>query len=203
VTEQVEKASRQEAEYKSTLRSAFYGLWQNVMSTEQFTDILMSAVDRGMTNAFREGLKRAGLTQNEASMEEVRLYHEEIWNNVSRAGELAQFIRENSKDTGGSWATVANRLTLWANRYDALRSAIYSSAASDKKAQWVLGRTEKHCQSCYGFAGRVYRRSTWAGNNALPKSPALCCRGFLCDCSLVDTDYRMTPGPFPKGLLCG
>ena len=200
---EVAKATRQQIEYRSSLRAAMYGLWVGALSVEQFNSALMDAIDRGMTNAFVEGLKRCGFTIQEASIEETRLYHEEIWNNVSRVGALAAFIEENSKERGGSWATIDNRLTLWANRYTALRIAISTSACGDKKKQFVLGRTEEHCRSCYGFAGRVYRGSVWAANNALPQSQALCCRGFRCDCSLVDTELRMTPGPFPRGLLCG
>lgn len=199
----IEKASRLEAEYRQSLRAPMYALWQNVASLEQFTDMMMNAIDRGMTNAYREGLKRAGLAPDEASPAEVNLYHEEIWTNVSSIGNLAQFIQDHSKDRGGSWASVENRLNMWAGRYGALRTRVEAVAAGDKKKQWILGRTEKHCRTCYGVAGRVYRNSTWSANNCLPRSQALCCNGFNCDCMLVDTDVRMTPGPFPRSLMCG
>ena len=177
-------------------------LWMDVVSQEQFNQSLMAAVDRGLTNALREGLEKAGLRPDEASLAETQLYYDEIYNNISRASSLAEFIIQQ-RDSGGKWASIEARLDLWANRYPALRNAVYSQAAGDKKAQWVLGQTEEHCRTCYGVAGRVYRRSTWAANNCLPQSQALCCHGFRCDCSLLDTDARITPGPFPRSLLCG
>lgn len=200
---EVAKASRGETEYRSSLRSVFRGLWQGVLSTEQFTDALMGAVDRGMGVAFREGLKRAGLLPGEASPEETAMLYEEIYNNVSRVGDLAEFVRSNSKENGGSWASVDNRLSMWAGRYGALRTRVEAQAAGDKKKQWILGATEEHCRTCYGVAGRVYRNSTWLANNCIPRSQALCCHGYHCDCSLVDTEARITPGPFPKSLMCG
>jgi hypothetical protein len=200
---EVAKATRKELEYRSALRAAGRAMWLGLMSVEQFTESMMTAIDRGMTNAYREGLKRAGLLPNEATPQEAKLYHEEIWNNVSRIGGLAEFIQAGSKDSGGSWASIESRLTMWAGRYGALRTAVEAMAAGDKKKQWILGRTEEHCRTCYGVAGRVYRNSTWAANNCLPRSQALCCHGFRCDCGLVDTDVRLTPGPFPRSLMCG
>ena len=199
----IEKASRGEAEYRSSLRAVFRSLWLDVVSIEQFTQSLFAAVDRGMRAALNEGLQKAGFQPEEASLAETQLFYDEIYNNVSRAAALAEFIQANSKANDGAWASVQNRLDLWANRYPALRTAVYSQAAGDKKAQWQLGATEEHCRTCYGFNGRVYRRSTWAKNNALPQSQALCCKGFRCDCSLIETEARITPGPFPRSLLCG
>jgi len=201
MTEQVEKASRQEAEYRSSLRAAFRALWMDVMSVQQFTDALFSAVDRGLNNAYQEGLKRAGVLPNEATPQEYALLYEEISNNVTRIGDLADYIA--GQRDGGKWSSVESRLDMWANRYGALRTKVGAQAAGDKKQQWILGRTEEHCQACYGVAGRVYRNSTWMANNCLPRSQALCCNGFRCDCSLVDTEARITPGPFPRSLMCG
>ena len=197
------KASRFELEYKSSLRAAMRALWVDVMSVQQFTGALMDAVDRGLGNAYQEGLKKAGLLPNEATPQEAALLYEEISNSVSRIGDLAAFIQDNSRENDGKWGSIENRLNMWAGRYGALRTKVEAMAAGDKKKQWVLGRTEKHCQTCYGVAGRVYRNSTWLANNCLPRSQALCCHGFNCDCGLFDTDVRMTPGPFPRSLMCG
>ena len=196
------KATRLEIQYKSSLRAVFRGLWMDVMSVQQFTTALMDAMDKGLDNAYQEGLKKAGLLPDEATPAEAALLYDEIYNNVSRIGDLAAFIQEQ-RDKGGKWASVDNRLRMWAGRYGALRTKVEAKAAGDKKKQWVLGRTEEHCRTCYGVAGRVYRNSTWLANNCLPRNQALCCHGYHCDCSLVDTDVRMTPGPFPRSLMCG
>ena len=201
MTEPVEK-SRLEIEYKSSLRAAMRALWMDVMSIQQFTDALMAAVDRGLNNAYQEGLKKAGLVPNEATPQEAALLYEEIFNNVTRIADLAEFIQAQ-RDSGGTWASIENRLNMWAGRYGALRTRVEAQAAGDKKKQWILGRTEEHCRTCYGVAGRVYRNSTWLQNDCIPRSQSLCCHGFHCDCSLVDTDARLTPGPFPRSLMCG
>jgi len=191
MTEQVEKASRQEADYRSSLRAAGRAMWKGLVSIEQFTDMMMTAIDRGMLNAYREGLKRAGLQSNEATPQEVNLYHEEIWNNVSRIGGLAEFIQANSEDSGGAWASVQSRLDMWAGRYGALKTRVEATAAGDKKKQWVLGRTEEHCRTCYGVAGRVYRNSTWLQPGAVLQRVPLRLRairhGFETDTGAVST----------------
>ena len=197
------KASSREADYRASLRAAFYGLWKGVFSQEQFTTALFGAVDRGLNNAYQDGLKKAGLQPNEATPAEAAMLYEEIFNNVSRAADLAAFIDANSESNGGKWAAVENRLNMWAGRYGALRTRVHAQAAGDKKQQWVLGRTEEHCRTCYGVAGRVYRNSTWLKNDCVPRSQSLCCHGFNCDCSLIDTETRITPGPFPRSLMCG
>ena len=199
---EIGKASSREGDYRASLRAAMYALWRGVMSLEQFTDSMMNAVDRGLNNAYQEGLRKAGIRPNEATPTEAALLYEEIANNVSRIGQLADFIAANSKDSGGKWGTVANRLDLWVNRYGALRTKVEAQAAGDRKKQWALGKTEEHCVTCYGVNGRVYRNSVWMANDCLPRSSSLCCHGFRCDCSLIDTDARITPGPFPRSLMC-
>ena len=198
-----DKAASGTSEYASMLRAGARGLWKGVFSVDQFTSAMMNAIDRGLMAAMAEGLKRCGFLPDEASANELQLLYGEIAENVSRIYDLGAFIEANSEANGGKWASVSSRLDMWVNRYPALVTAISASACRDKKQQWVLGRTEDHCESCYGFAGRVYRYGTWAANNALPQSQALCCHGFRCDCSLVDTEARITPGPFPRSLLCG
>lgn len=202
MSEPVEKATRLEMDYKASLRAAMRALWMDVMSVQQFTTALMDAVDRGLNNAYQEGLKKAGLVPSEATPAEYAILYEEIFNNVSRVGDLADYIA-SVRDSGGKWASIENRLDMWAGRYGALRTRVEAQAAGDKKKQWILGRTEEHCRTCYGVAGRVYRNSTWLASDCIPRSQSLCCHGFNCDCSLVETDVRITPGPFPRSLMCG
>jgi hypothetical protein len=193
--ELVTQQSRGETNYKSGLRALFYGLWRGVLSDMQFSLSLNNLVRIGL-----EGARECGVLPDEFTPEERTQLSQEVFTNIGSIEGAIVFILENSKANKGKWGTVQSRLSMWQNRYAAVRTRGAALACKDKKKVWRLGPTKKHCVTCLGLTGRVYRYETWV-KNVLPGGDRLACRGFNCRCYLEDTDERITPGPFPTRLL--
>jgi len=191
-----------EEDYGLQMRALARALWRGIYSLDEFVELMIVSVRRGLTRAWKEGAAECGISPEELNAMEQLELEREIYRNYDRIFDYAQYIEDNSKENGGLLRKVLPRTELWTNRYDAVRTRASSLACKDKKKQWHLGATEEHCKSCETFDTRVYRYSVWEQNNALPKSPILCCHGFRCDCRLEDTEERITPGPFPKSVLC-
>jgi len=223
------KASQQaksgrERDYGRSIRAAARGLVTARVDEEgritpvldefQFIDSMTSTIMRGLTNAFQEGLKKAGVApadlETAAYLPERLALDSLINENMSSLFNFSAYIiqrREKYYVQGKkqlATTQVMNRALLWSNQYDKARVTAFTMASGDKLTTWHLGATEIHCKSCLTFNGRTYRASTWAKNNALPKSSALCCGGYQCDCRTVPAEpgTPMTKGRFPAGALC-
>lgn len=160
------------------------------------------------TQAWEEGERACGFTPAERTDEQRQRLQAEVGRDIQSVYGLATYIEgQTAKLAGGekgkraAWATVSSRLDIWANRYNAVRSAAQTIVCADRKMVWYLGRTEKHCTDCLTYEGRVHRASTWRGAGAMPQSRRLECGGWHCDCRLVPTDAPASPGrpPSPRG----
>jgi len=85
-------------------------------------------------------------------------------------------------------------LQLWANRYADIVNRARLMADKQGKLKWHLGTTEKHCEDCLRYSGKVKRSAYWTKINARPQSRELACKGFECDCKLLPTDEPLTRG---------
>lgn len=188
-------------DYLAGINAAVRGLWTGVFDYLDFFDAMMETIRRGLTAAWYEGAEQAGITPDELSAREQTALEQRIVQEFSYIDGLAEFVEAHSKAAGGKLGTCLSRARLWGNRYDEIKTLSTVMAKGDQKLQWQLGATEKHCHTCAGLHGRVYRASTWQENGALPRTRHLECRGFLCLCDLVPTTDRITPGRFPKSLL--
>lgn len=211
------KASQQaksgrERDYGRSIRAAARGLVTGVFGEFQFIDSMVTTITRGLTNAFQEGLKQAGVAPKDLDTpaylpERLALDSLINENQASLFSFSAYIIQRKVKyyDEGKkqlALTQVFNRALLWSNQYDKARVMAFTMASGDEKRLWVYGDTIDHCRSCSTFENRVYRASTWAKHNAIPKSSRLCCTGRQCGCDLIPTDLPMTKGRFPAGALC-
>ena len=213
------KASQQaksgsERDYGRSIRAAARGLVSGIFDEFQFIDSMITTINQGLTRAFREGLKQAGATPKDldtpAYLPERLALDAQINQNLGSLFSFSAYIIQRKVkyyDEGKKQLAlnqVFTRALLWSNQYDKARALAFTMASGDALTTWRLGATEEHCKSCLTFEGRTYRASTWAKNNALPKSSALCCGGYQCDCSTVPAapGTPMTKGRFPAGALC-
>jgi hypothetical protein len=174
---------------------------------------MWSTVNRGLTNAFVEGMEQAGATREALDTPDFlpeRLELDKLINgNWESLFNFSAFIiqqRDANYLQGQKQVAlnhVMNRALLWSNQYDKARQTARTMVSRDAPMTWMLGPTE-HCRSCATFEGRTYRASTWAKYDALPKSSRLCCHGFRCQCTLIPAapGTRITPGRFPEKALC-
>ena len=200
-----------ERAYGLGVRSAARGLLKGVYDESQFAGLMVDIVEGGLSRAFRQGLKQAGVPPGDlltpAYLPERLALDGLINENMSSLFTFSGYILQRKAkyyDEGKkqlALTQVFTRALLWSNQYDKARVKAFTMASGDQKMIWGLGPTE-HCDSCLKFDGRVYRASTWAKHNALPKSGRLCCTGRNCLCFLEPTDLPITKGRFPAGALC-
>ena len=127
---------------------------------------------------------------------------DQIYDQMKYVPGVYDFIVANSKASGGKWGVVASRVELWVNRYRYVVGLAQALACVDKKMEFARVKpTKEPCRSCLGLEGRVYRNSVWLANDCIPPSRNTDCRGLFCGHTLLPTDKRITPGPFPRRLL--
>ena len=202
-----------EANFRRMLRSAVRGLWNGVFGYAEAVPAMMSAIEIGLAQAWREGMGECGLTFEEISTEEraalSAVINEQYQYVFGLCEDIVTARDAGQAELGEKWprgrpdklAALYARVEVWVNNYRRIQHQAAALACANKKKQWLLGPTEEHCTSCAGFAGRVYRYEIWNVNGALPGSRALECRGYNCRCQLVDTDERITAGQFPRRLM--
>lgn len=188
------------SDFRANIRANIRGLWSSNLSLYGFTDNMVGAIDRGLRQAWAEGAAGCGIAMNELTPQELYQMQDMINAQFQHILKFGDDIINNNRESGGKLEPLFARGEMWVNRYNEARIRGAALACADQKVKWVLGPTE-HCRSCAGYAGKVYRYSTWANAGALPRTAALDCRGFNCQCDLVPTSERITPGRFPKRYL--
>lgn len=189
------------SQYRLALRAPVRALWAGLWTSQQFDDAFKRSIERNLTIAWSEGLAAGGITLAEQTFQERMELRLIIVTQQVFVPKFRDAVVAGSRANKGLLKTLFVRLDMWVNVYQKTVDQAKAHALANQKVKWFLGATKKHCRSCAGFAGRVYRRSVWAINNALTRSPALACTGRRCDCELEPTDQRVTPGRFPQRLL--
>jgi hypothetical protein len=194
-------AAKTVSSYRRELRGIVRGLWSGVIDFDQAFESFLSTVNRQFRQAWNQGAAECNIGPDELSPDEIAALQERIIEETQFISAFLEAIEAQSKANGGLLAPLFARAELWISRWNEVFELAKSMACADQKGRWLLGPTEKHCPSCAGFNGRVYRFSVWHRNGALPKSSRLECRGFRCQCQIIETDGPITRGRFPARLL--
>lgn len=82
---------------------------------------------------------------------------------------------------------VVNRVALWAGSLALAFSVgqVNSEANADIKYMWQVGPTD-HCADCLRLNNQVHTAEEWAASGIEPQSPDLLCKGYNCQCRLVE-----------------
>ena len=94
---------------------------------------------------------------------------------------------------------LLSRAETWARRWhDAYNEATRMiEVEKGGRLMWKLGATEEHCSTCFALNGKIAFASEWEMAGIRPQSPPnpiLECGGWRCDCMLVPTSKRRSPG---------
>jgi len=201
ITPSVPVAAKTVKTYRRELRAVVRGLWSDVIDFDQAFESMLSTIERQFTQAWRRGAAECDIGPDELSPDEIAALQERITEETQHISGYLEAIEANSRANGGKLQPLFNRAELWVNRWVEVFELAKSMACADRKGVWRIGPTEKHCRSCAGFDGRVYRFSVWNRNGALPRSSRLECNGFRCECQIDETDAPITRGRFPARLL--
>jgi hypothetical protein len=187
-------------DYRRGIRSAVRGLWSGAIDREQFADVMIGTIDRGLRLAWQEGAGLCGIREDEYGDEETAALEAAILSELAHIQPFADVVEAGSKANGGHLEPLFSQAEVWVLRYPDVVNRAKALACADQKLQWVLGSTEEHCESCLKLNGQVRRGSFWY-SHVLPKNPPnplLECGGWRCDCDLVSTNAPASRGRLPK-----
>jgi hypothetical protein len=195
------------AEYKTfdymlaQLLGLIRGVYGNNLGGD-FIDIMANLISGQLTQAYQQAFEDAGYTgfflpdYLQASLEEAIL---------NQYGYVDQLFRDiiDARLNGEPVEPLLARAQLWAQRwtegYNEATRLITTEEGGN--LEWVLGATEQHCSTCSGLNGKVMSSKEWDLIGIKPQNApnsALECGGWRCDCSLVPTDKRRSPGAYGR-----
>lgn len=189
---------KRRAAYGQGIRNNVYGLWIGVFDKFTFVDSVSSSFRRGLTLAWMDGAAQCGIKPEDYTPDERMALSDMINREIMFVTSFANAIADNSRDNGGKLGPLNQRTTLWVNRYNDAYNTGMRMACKDSKMMWVLGATERHCNTCAGLAGTVLRGSEWTRSGYVPQSPPnamLECGGWKCDCRFEVTTSPVTSRP--------
>ena len=201
MTSELQEQSSRASSYGRDIRGIFRALWAATIDAEMAFDLMNDTVWIGLTRAFTEGTAQCGVVPAEWTPAEKDALRDAIYNEQGRIWPALMFVEINSKANGGKLGPVTARAQVWVNRYRDVANMAKVMACADKKLEWVLGPTKKHCSSCIRLAGKIKRGSTWDRRGIRPQNPPnpmLECQGYNCLCDLRVTNLHLSPGPLPR-----
>lgn len=184
------------ASYGASIRAAVRGLWRGDIDQSAFIDTMLSAINRGLEQAWREGARECGIGPDERTTQEEAALVQLQNRSIASVQSFGIAISQATRADGALLRPHLNRAASWTNRYNEARNLARSMACADQKFTWVLGPTE-HCSSCLKMAGKVKRASQWDAREIRPQHPDLECGGWRCQCQLQQTDAPLSRGPLP------
>ena len=202
-------------EYGREIRNAMRGLWQRVLTPEDFYNSMSGNIRRNITRAWQRGAAEYGIKMDELSQDEraalqSAIIYEHQWITgfadaivqARAAADVSPAAKRRKKDAipvipGFLFA----RSDIWIGRYEGVRSKARAMAAGDQKLKWDRGATKDACTSCLKLHGKIKRASWWLSSGILPRvhgAHYLICKGFRCLCQLIPTNDPMSRGRMPR-----
>ena len=187
--------------YRTSLRSATYGLWSGKLSYAEFDVAMQSTIDRGLRTAWKKALDQFGMSLADITPDEQLVLSQAILEEMGHIGSFGDYILTRNKASGGLLRDLASRMELWVNRYRDVFNRATVMVGKNEKEEWIYGDTIKHCKTCSSLKGKVKRAFQWGAfyeaTGIRPQSPSLSCNGFKCECSLKPTTKKMSMGRLP------
>lgn len=135
--------------------------------------------------AFRDGLTRGGYPTDQGLTPDMASAFR-AWLS-EQSGYVTHFGAEIYQQ-GITEAEVQYRAQLWTNKsLDSIYYRGLALAAPEKRYRWRLGNTVDHCQTCADNHGQVKTMAEWV-EAGLPRTHALDCGGWNCDCSIEEAE---------------
>jgi hypothetical protein len=126
----------------------------------------------------------------------------------SHVDSLFSFLDGLANKQDAKLADADFRLAMWANRFEDIVDQARVWFGQKTRFVWEYGDTVRHCQDgegtggvgCSSLRGIVAFGAEWDQVGIRPKSSALACGGYNCDCRLTPTTKRRTPKALQKLL---
>jgi hypothetical protein len=176
-------------------------LYNHSVSESEFVDRFADLINQQLTRAWNEGMRANGLDPiSEMTAEYSAAMQNAIANEFMYVDKFAADIASGNF----SLAQLQARANLWSNRYnDVKNQAIAETAGGKDRMEWVMGATEKHCDTCHRLNGIVAFAKEWEISGFKPQGSMLECGGWNCKCELRPTDKRRSPKALDALLTIG
>ena len=180
--------------YDQALRSAVRDFYNGEMDGFGFIDKLVYLITEQFTRAWNEGMRSIGLDpKKDMEPEWAEVLQERIKQEISDIEGFASAIEMAAADKENNpIQPLLSRVSMWSNRYNELVSLSIATCGKEK-LEWIVGQTD-HCDDCRKLNGCVDYADLWLASGWLPQTSRLACGGFRCQCSLVPTRKRRSPG---------
>lgn len=176
------------------------GARDEAMNRRRFGLVARALIAKYARRAYEDGLKDGGV---EDGMDD-----EDLADVATYTAQQSAFVTDIGavlfRGDGISDGQAEQKPELWFNKsiYPAYERGRLSA---DKNGlyEWTLGRTEQHCDTCLTLNGQRHRMKEYARRELLPRSSALACGGWLCDCKLTKSEGRARgrwPAAGTKGM---
>jgi len=169
--------------YKRVLKKAMRDLYYMRIGHDEFLDIHSAYVQRQFRRAWNTAMRENCLDpRKDMTAEWEAIYQDLVVAEYEYIDRIAQEIvyAANNKEP---LAPFIQRADLWANRWTDVYNRALAETGQEEWYRWVLGQTEKHCETCADRAGKIKTGAEWLAD-VMPQSQALECGGWRCDCRL-------------------
>ena len=158
----------------------FTAIVRNAPNESTLRVSLRAALARQGEQAYVDGLREGGV---EDSLDDYDRLAIMVWLNDQNEF-VSRFAREVA-NAQFSDEQIATRATMWANKsLDAIYQRALAIADTNGLYEWMLGKTEQHCKTCLALNGQRHRLKDYVNRGLMPRSSALDCGGWRCDCQL-------------------
>lgn len=198
---------KSEASFRGAIRQAIRGGWTGHLDMFGVTDAIIGAISHDLADAWNQGALSCGIKEEELTAEELNAREVFVNGQMVYVFDFASVVvetgndhRESPRDRSFNLGPLMSRGEVWANRWPEAFTMGKTMACANQKLKWVLGEAE-HCSSCLKLNGKVKRASFWQDKGILPRVAGagyLECKGWRCQCNLVETEDSLSKGPLPK-----
>ena len=171
------------------------GMDQAEIRRKNFGRELMGLIEKYTERAYKDGLVDGGVGDATLDDEDMDALNSVILEQRSYVRGFTDTLYEGE---GVSDELAGQKPAMWWNKsvYPSYLKGL-QSAAKNAYFEWVYGDAE-HCNTCLTLNGQVHRMRDYAKRNLLPKSSALECKGYQCQCSLIPRLNAKASGVFPS-----
>lgn len=148
------------------------------IAEDQFREALAALITAFILALFQRGSKRSFL---ELMPDEQLAVSQLIQDQTTAISGLATDIYAGKYT---SLADLGYRIDLWMNSAVSTFYAGQTYDTNDPHLMWMYGPTE-HCGDCERLNGQIHTVSEWRASGWIPRSRALECQGYNCQCRWI------------------
>lgn len=142
-------------------------------------------------DAYKEGISEGGGDPADLDAEDAQAVIGFVDEQSSYVNDFAKWLVSTNDAGKRNWpekrAELATRIDYWVQSMRALAQQALGKAQGDPVCEWKVGETE-HCDTCAELDGQRHKMSWYLKRGYKPRTPGaeLDCKGFNCQCSLVN-----------------